>query len=439
MRIAIAGSLLSTVLLACIPSLAEACSCVQPQSPCAAQASGTPVFVGTPVSIAVNPTNPQELTVSFDVEDSLVGTTPATVQVTTPTDTGMCGYPFAIGTKYVVYGDNNGGRMTTSLCTRTGPLASRAEDIASIRDSAAGRARPVLQGDVVLWLLALDGFLMHGGVAGGISGVPVTIEGNGERREVTSDERGHFRVADLPPGNYQARLALPPPFVKMFERPDRVELGGCIAELPIIATVVPLSGTLLTADGSPAPKNVMLRIAQLDAANQVSFSRSSLAFTDDRGHWEMRGLMPGRYVVALNAYETPTATTPYPTLWLPNATTPSGARVFDVDPNKPQTAEFKLPAALAPATISGRVIDAQGNGRGGMTVTLLDDDDRQAGGSGPSPVAYATTNDDGAFTLAGVASRRYHVGVEARRVGQTPFIPVAVPLDAKTPVVIVVP
>src|SRR4051812_17297962 len=114
-----------------IPATASACTCALELSPCAA-ATGSVIFVGTPISVAeIRSANGTALLrFHFDVEDPIQNIDRKGADVTTLPTNAQCGFPFKTGVKYLVYASGNSGAYSTSLCSRTGPL-----------DATAGRYR----------------------------------------------------------------------------------------------------------------------------------------------------------------------------------------------------------------------------------------------------------------------------------------------------------
>lgn len=425
---------LLTLLLALATSLvlprdADACMCADAASPCAVAAPTDAVFVGTPVSKAPDPANANFLVFTFTVEQSMVGTGRATVEVRTATDEGMCGYDFAIGTKYLVYARSDASRLQTSSCSRTGPLESRADDMALFREMAEGRARTRVNGQVVVWFADLGGALSRGQPVGALPNVAVVLEGNGQRKEALTDRDGRFQVMDLPAGVYDIKVDMPSPFVPMFDLPNHVSVRDCLGETLVLATTMPLSGVIRTADGAPAPDGVMLRLARLGESNNVSFEQTATASTEDGGRWEFPGLWPGRYIVGINVFDNPDGRTPYPSTWFPAGAQKADARVFDVHPERPQSVEFRLPQVLEGVTIRGRVVDASGAPRAGIRVALVDDARPKGPESQPDDVARTVTDATGEFTMSGFSGRRYHVVVQASPRFGISETSVAVPSD----------
>jgi hypothetical protein len=152
--------LLLLFMMFAIPQPAGACSCVMPGPPVVEFSQYDAVFSGRVTGI-VNKLNPaiafiQRIgialgfdpfifytdrfwgnRVTFEVTNSwkLVDTT--SIQVSTGSGGGDCGYGFSIGNDYLVYAYDDPGEpgidLGTSICTRTTDLSTAAEDLAFLK------------------------------------------------------------------------------------------------------------------------------------------------------------------------------------------------------------------------------------------------------------------------------------------------------------------
>ena len=139
-------------LAAMFGNAALACSCLVPSTPTEHEylqelESSEMVFVGTVTSDVVG--KPQSITVTSEaidfptrliqlrVEENFKGALGDVQEVTT----GFCGFPFVVGTTYLVYAsrDKNGG-LSVSMCSFSKRYLSRTREIRVLR-RAAKRAR----------------------------------------------------------------------------------------------------------------------------------------------------------------------------------------------------------------------------------------------------------------------------------------------------------
>ncbi|MEM7342848.1 MAG: hypothetical protein AAF485_01270, partial [Chloroflexota bacterium] len=67
--------------------------------------------------------------VIFDVETSWKSVETTRVTLLTGLGYGDCGYPFQVGKRYVVYGNENEDILQTNICSRTSEITRSTEDI----------------------------------------------------------------------------------------------------------------------------------------------------------------------------------------------------------------------------------------------------------------------------------------------------------------------
>ncbi len=118
--------LLSSAVSWTAPLGASACSCAE-QPFETAHAGAAAIFEGRAASIA--PQEDGRLLVTFDVVQTWRAAGHEHVEVLTQALEATCGYPFEIGTSYLVYAaEAEGDRYLVSLCSRTAPMAAADSD-----------------------------------------------------------------------------------------------------------------------------------------------------------------------------------------------------------------------------------------------------------------------------------------------------------------------
>jgi len=113
--------------------IAGACSCVPPKPPKQSLAAADAVFHGTVASIepleAANATSTSpdgRLRVTFKVARVWKGdVTERFVMEGTSPNVGMCDFPYAVGSDYIIYAYVRNGTATTGLCTRSAELPDK--------------------------------------------------------------------------------------------------------------------------------------------------------------------------------------------------------------------------------------------------------------------------------------------------------------------------
>ena len=124
---------------------AAGCSCRLPPPPQEALAQADAVFVGLvqeSVAQDVEGAPGSQVAVTFTVVRSWKGVEEPSVTVYTGANTAVCGYPFDVGRRYLVYATaSDPGMLATNVCTRTAE-----EDAAQSDMSALGPGRPSIGG-----------------------------------------------------------------------------------------------------------------------------------------------------------------------------------------------------------------------------------------------------------------------------------------------------
>jgi hypothetical protein len=134
------------------PSPVFACSCSMPGPPAVELGQAAAVFQGKVLSM-VDLQNPLAsllnrvrswmglapdtslylqgygYRVTFAVSSSWKGVTTTVVQVTTGYATGDCGYPFQVGTDYMIYAHGHPSDLSVNMCSRTAGLSGATEDL----------------------------------------------------------------------------------------------------------------------------------------------------------------------------------------------------------------------------------------------------------------------------------------------------------------------
>jgi len=232
--------------------------------------------------------------------------------------------------------DLEAGKYLLSV-TRNGflPLNYGQKRVQAFRGQRGGTPLSLADGQV---LNGIDFNLIRGGVVEGrvadedyepLSRVVVTLSGyqtvQGERvlspvSRAQTDDRGQFRLFDIPPGSYflsarqgggfpsfarrgrrgQRGQSFPPTFYPGVPSPEQAtrievsaggEVGGFHLTL-IEAYTYSVSGRVLASDGSPA-QSVRIFAVNRSGAGQVSLRGG--ADTDLQGTFRVAGLLPGKY------------------------------------------------------------------------------------------------------------------------------------------------
>ncbi len=120
-------------------STSLACTCMHLRGdPAAGFAAAAAVFSGKVIAITEGEAAPltpwlKELAVKFRVEKSWKLLRTAEVTVFTVNTSNLCGFPFSVGERYLVYAQGLGPALSTNICTRTVLLTYAQEDLAYLK------------------------------------------------------------------------------------------------------------------------------------------------------------------------------------------------------------------------------------------------------------------------------------------------------------------
>jgi carboxypeptidase family protein len=412
--------LCGTILLTAVVNASDAlaCTCALGGSPCGVRTSPDAViFVGTTTEIsapaaAVDPaTGPASrvVRVRFAVSEAIQGPkTPTAVSSTEEKGSG-CGFPFQVGQTYLVYAFRQADGLHTDICSGTGTLSEKTDDLEILREAALGAVRPRLFGTVVFLQSAMNGTVVPV-VAGALPAIKIVARKGTERHETTTDSRGTFRFVGLEPGRYTVHPEVALPLKPPFDSEAIVNLDACSAETLLTLTAVSLTGTVRRHDGSPGPRDV--KVTVLDAQHR-SADHGAVMFTNEGGQWSVDGLAAGRYLVGLNAFEAPSASNPYPTVWYPGVSDVAKAQEIAFLDGRARQLDLTLPPPLRLRTIRGVVRDPMNQVAAGARVTLFDRE------FPTREVGSATTDAEGRFSVRAVVGRQVSASAASLVAGAT--------------------
>jgi carboxypeptidase family protein len=196
---------LLVALLLCVgsPGIAAACECFGLPI-CATTWAADLVFVGTATKISEPSPGVEET--EFVVEEWLRGErVEATITLRSEGIGLSCEYDFTQKVKYLVMAVRRAGVWKASGCGGTRPFPGAISDLNEIRDALRSRAPGTVSGEIFF-----DEFpdeRVGGSVP--IVGARVTLQAGRDRRSVTTDEHGAFRLARVPAGTYEIIVNVP--------------------------------------------------------------------------------------------------------------------------------------------------------------------------------------------------------------------------------------
>ena len=344
------------------------CFCNGGGTPCEDYGRAAAVFVGTPISLRTverSPTsNRDEIAYgsrifTFSVEQAFLGLQTIEIEVSTGMGGTDCGYDFKLGTRYLIYAFDysKNHRLTTSTCSRTRLFTDASEDLEFFRSFGSRGAGVTIQGEVKR---------ARQNVATGnpsewrpLASISLTIEREGERRDILTDAEGRFRLAGLSPGKFKLTLLLPDELYT-YKREQEITVGdrGCATVDYHVVDNGRLSGRLLDSEGQPAVK-VGLQLMEADHTDPFK-DQAKYAQTDAEGRYNFDSLPPGRYVLGTNLKRLGNPSDPsnrYPPTFYPGVLDMSKTEFIDVGTGEAvRGRDWQLPVGRAPSTLTGKVV-----------------------------------------------------------------------------------
>jgi hypothetical protein len=315
-------------------SKALACSCAMSGPPCQAAWTSDAVFSGTVLSMTPIKDGSLgapflSLVVKFTVEQGFVNVAPGSLEIVTGMGGGDCGYRFKVGVKYLVYATKYASHLSTSICSRTRPLAEAKEDLLYLSTMGAAPMGGRVYGRINESRRdpAEPEWIDYGPV----EGLTVSIRGATFARDVVTDADGRFDASRLPVGKATVTIVAPFGFEpNPFER--EIEITGPRACSLVDLTVRPIaraSGVVLDGSGRPLV-GVMVDAVAAELAGFDPPPHQNPVKTNERGAFEFRELPPGKYVFGINLTKDPLNRRRGSSVYLPGTAVASEATVIEL-------------------------------------------------------------------------------------------------------------
>jgi hypothetical protein len=301
------------MLTALTPSLAKACSCFSSNATCdRTWNSGAVIFLGTVTarSSAETPARAEKsdylrprLAFHFSVTESFRGPAIAghEIVVYTGNGGGDCGYPFAVGTSYLVFASTSKDGLITGICTPTSPAVMASAVIRQLRALQNSRRVDDLFGTI--------GTAPKGaGYDDLIETTPLAeirvrvIGSRTPERSTTTDREGVYSFQSLPSDTYRVEVELPAG-MSTWQR-NRGEtitvqifsegLSGCRTDL-FARPDGRISGWVVDDTGNGLAGFVTIKPADPKEAEAASRRGGLMGYTTEDGYFTLWLLPPGRY------------------------------------------------------------------------------------------------------------------------------------------------
>ena len=407
---------------------AAACSC-DAHPPCAAVWRADAIFVGTVVergservggtlSVTVHKVAiHQTLRGSVDSFITLLPAARPTAQEIAASQSrpgqsvmmSTCDYDFEPGRQYVIYARRTPeGRWTTSMCTGTKPIEEASADFDYIASIPLAQPTGRVYGKIERTILNPKERTEALNVPA--SGVRIALASQTHRLTLTSDSDGQIDV-QVPPGEYTIAPVVPQT-VRVYGTmtPASVPARGCVPVHFSLISNGRVEGRVVRPDGTPAARaSVDVIPADLPPDERPeSFTTAPAGTTDENGRFAVDAILPGRYVVAVNARFGPRLFSPYRTTYFPGVVARQDAKVIEIDDGERRTGFNIMVTPLAETTVSGVVVSDDDRPVAEANVTAALADDRSM------IMQAAKTDAGGAFELRLLAGLSYLITARLR-------------------------
>lgn len=414
-------SLACVVLLLLSARTASACTCLNPGPPCQAYGAVSAVFSGRVIEISSFTSNdkalrdfPQKL-VRFSVNQTYRGISGTTAETVTGQGGGDCGYPFKVGESYLVYAYQNSedNRLYASICSRTRPLSEAGADMEYIRSLSTATAGGTIYGTVSMFRHVMADVPYQ--PVGPMSGISVSVEGNGRSAKSVTDSKGEFRLTSLLPGSYKVRLAVPEGLWPAdSEREVELKDKGCAVVNFSLERNTSLSGRVLEAGGGPASK-IMVNLVPSNQINERYQRNDLFVQTDGEGRFEFRSIPPGEYLLGVRLNRIAEPTFPYPRTFYPGTQDLSQAHpIMIIEGQSLEGYTIQLPPKLATRRIEGIIVWPDGSPVRDARICFEEVEYAE------EALCYgsdAKVTEDGRFSFTGFEGLRYLVRASVNIVG----------------------
>jgi hypothetical protein len=320
--------------------------------PCEAYWTSAAVFVGRVESVKRSGV---QRAVTFDIIEAFRGVSSSRVDVIVDTVPAACPLGLKVGGEYLIYAARSPeGSLNVSGCTRSGPAADAAADLAYARDVRLGTSTAGFVG----------GTVMAGG-RGRVPATAVSVSKDGVVETATTDVGGQFRVRARGPGTYLISVAVPERF---YAEPSSTHVTlrdarACANRTIVLHDDGHVEGRVVDAGGRPVG-GLTLELAPFHRTPGIRF------VTDRSGRYRLTRVQAGSYLMSV-----PTALSGRPRdanrVYFPGVAARASATRVVLDPGERlQLPDFTIPVAFTFVPITGVVLDADGRPAEGARVFI---------------------------------------------------------------------
>jgi hypothetical protein len=280
-----------------------------------------------------------------------------------------CDIDFEPGKRYLVYATQSGtsGALGAFSCSRTSLVGDYVKpDISYLRRVSRGEQPTMLYGCAFRSARTYS----NPGAQVPLSGITVTVEGQGTRLDLKTDESGYFETFELPPGSYRVHTSVTGKQRGADARAVELRGGGVASVMFHTTSMGSLRGRLVDENGNPVKE---LHVEML-AAGGVSGAGAVKDYvqTGENGEFVFAELPSGRYVLAVNSAGRPSLYgAPFLPSYFPNAASLSDAQPITIEDGvQVDLSDFVLQRRYPTVAVSGTVVTSEGEPVPGAFVNL---------------------------------------------------------------------
>jgi hypothetical protein len=332
------------LVLAAVPRLADACSCV-PMSSCQRFASAEAVFVADVIDVAEGATGPKRARMRVLRTYKGTAKTGDELTVTMPRgSSASCSLDVYAGARYVIHAGARADGYSTSLCQ--GSYGLKKDDPLPDLPPPGGQ----VTGLIYRFRVGAPTGEERAPIAGALVWV-VTPDG---RIEVRTDAEGRFKMTGVPLGPRKVRSDVAPG-ERVEEHIDLQFEGDCAEVYGIPAPTGRLIGAVLDSAGKPIAG---AQVSVLPAASASEYGQG--AETGPSGSFSISGVKPGSYHVSVGAFGAPSSRFPYVPVYHPGVTDRQAAQVVAIGTDTVYLPATRMRPPVELVTISGEIVCRDG-------------------------------------------------------------------------------
>jgi carboxypeptidase family protein len=190
-------------------------------------------------------------------------------------------------------------------------------------------------------------------------GARITLTGDGRQFTTFADANGTYSFDGVPVGNYDI-VAEKFPWEPSPHSQIELRTGGCAQRNLSLRSNGNVRGIVLDHTGKPI-SGLRLQLVKVLPGGTLSNEYSSWSDTDGVGHFNLKRVASGDFLLGVNIASAPTNTEPYPATFYPGVQEATQARRFQFEPNaNVEDLTLRLPPPLVRRRVQVHVYWADG-------------------------------------------------------------------------------